>query len=77
MKKYESLEEEDDFSDYVKVPSIVPEPGFEVYCIAPHFAQNSVVDFFQALVSFIIQMKKQKKKKKHNTTILHVGLALF
>ncbi|CAE1165037.1 Rhophilin-1,Rhophilin-2-B,Rhophilin-2 [Acanthosepion pharaonis] len=49
LKKYESLEEEDDFSDYVKVPSIVPEPGFEVYCIAPHFAQNSVVDFFQAL----------------------------
>lgn len=49
LKRFESLEDEDDFSDYVKVPSIIPEPGFEVYCITPPFSQNTVCDFFQAL----------------------------
>ncbi|CAI9735654.1 rhophilin-2-B isoform X1 [Octopus vulgaris] len=49
LKKFENLEEEDDFTDLIKVPEIIPESQYNVEDIYPEFSDHSVTDLFQSL----------------------------
>ncbi|XP_014783179.1 rhophilin-2-B isoform X1 [Octopus bimaculoides] len=49
LKKFENLEEEDDFTDLIKVPEIIPESQYNVEDIYPEFSNHAVTDLFQSL----------------------------
>ncbi|GAB1603770.1 rhophilin-2-B-like isoform X1 [Argonauta hians] len=49
LKKFEKLEDEDDFTDLITVPSVIPEPHCNIEDIFPEFGQHPVKDLFHSL----------------------------